>query len=237
MRIGILTCLWGRFDIFEIFAAGITRLSKEFDIVTICVGSEGERSRELCEKHNIKYLGFPNRPLSNKFNAGMEAIQIFSPDYVMVLGSDDLISTPTMQRVYSLCEKGYDVIGFTDVWFYDTIKKQLLYWPGFGYRGDKADALRKGECIGLGRTLSKNLLYKLNWNPWKSGVDKGLDWWMTQKIKKLNITPRTINLRSENLFAVDIKTKDNICSADLYKTIPCGLDDLNIEEAEQIKVL
>lgn len=216
MKIGILTCMWKRPEVFRIFATGLNRLKDEFDIVTLSIGSEGKLSKNLCKEYKINYLEFNNKPLGAKFNAGMSIMKTFRPDYVMVMGSDDLISDKTFKTIYEYCLNGYDMIGFTDLWFYDLITKKLVYWPGYGNRGTKADSARKGEAIGLGRTLSAKILDKLSWQPWRSDINSGLDWWMYQYLKKMKLNKKIFSLKENNLFAVDLKSKENICHSMLY---------------------
>lgn len=237
MKLGVLTCMWKRPEVFEIFATGLNRLKDNFNVITLSVGSEGKESMALCAKYGINYISFYNKPLGSKFNTGMRAMQQFNPDYVMILGSDDLISNAAMKRVLELCAKGHDVVGFTDVWFYDLIQKNLHYWPGYGHRGDKADASRAGEAIGLGRTLSRAILNKMNWQPWKPDVNVGLDWWMTQKLKGLKVIPKTINLKNEGLFAVDLKGKLNICNQVMYTTQKDETDLSKHLSAKEIKMI
>jgi hypothetical protein len=55
MRIAIVTAVWRRHDIFELFAKGIHELEKieGIGIITIVAGSERELSKNLVEKHNF----------------------------------------------------------------------------------------------------------------------------------------------------------------------------------------
>jgi len=208
--------MWRRPEVFRIFAAGVNRLKEKFDIVTLSVGSEGSRSMKLCQEAGINYLEFPNKPLGAKFNAGMYVMKSFDPDYVMIMGSDDLLSTATFEKIHEYCLQGKEMIGFTDLYFFDLYDKKLVYWPGYGNRGTKADNNRKGEAIGLGRTLSRAILTKLNWQPWRSDANSGLDWWMTQRLKILKASPTVFSLKENGLFAVDLKSKENICHSLLY---------------------
>lgn len=216
MKIGILTCMWRRPEVFRMFAAGMNRLKSKFDIITLSVGSEGAQSRQLCQEAGINYLEFPNKPLGAKFNAGMSVMKSFNPDYVMIMGSDDVLSTATFQKIWDYCEKGCDKVGFTDLYFFDLYEQSLVYWPGYGHKGTKADSSRKGEAIGLGRTLSYSILNKMNWHPWKDDINMGLDWCMTQKLKALRTKPIIFSLKENGLFAVDLKSKENICHSILY---------------------
>lgn len=196
IHIGIVTCMWKRHEIFRVFAEGIKRLESKFNITTMVVGSEGKKSRELVEKYGFKYIEHPNLPLGKKFNAGLLALQGTSVDYVMVMGSDDVISSSLVEKYLAHMTKGVDVIGILDMYVYYVKNKKLYYWGGYG-------KIRSGEPIGLARCISRNVLNKLNWKLWDDKLNKSLDFSMWQKIK--GYKRQTINLNISGTFAVDIK--------------------------------
>jgi hypothetical protein len=208
--------MWRRPEVFRIFATGVNRLKSKFDIITLSVGSEHQESLKLCRDFGINYCEYPNKPLGAKFNAGMLAMREFRPDYVTIMGSDDLLSTETFAKIWNYCEQGVEMVGFLDLYFFDLLTGKLVYWPGYGNRGTKADSARKGEAIGLGRTLSARVLDKMSWQPWKSDIDMSLDWYMTQRLKVLRVKPKIFTLKENNLFAVDLKSNENICYTMLY---------------------
>jgi len=212
MKLVVLACMWKRPEIFRLFADGLRRLQDKFDIVPLIVGSEGEASRSLCS--GFWYIEHDNKPLGLKYNAGMLAAQKLNPDYVMGMGSDDFISDDTMAYILECCKEGYDLIGFSDMWMYDTLTDRLGYWKGFTARH------RIGESMGMARTLSKRVLGKMHWMPRHNKANKGLDWTMTQKLKRIPHVTHITSLKEKGLFAVDVKSKENICSFDLYDTTP-----------------
>jgi hypothetical protein len=222
LRIAILSCLWKRPEVTELFAQGLNRLLK-YNVYPLVVGSEGAETQKIAKDYGLMYLERPNFPLGAKFNAGMQALKRMSMDYVMVLGSDDFISDATFEYMAEWCHKGSDLIGFSDIWFYDVKTKTLRYWKGYDVPH------RMGESQGAGRMLSRNILSKLKWSPWQSNANKGLDWTMTQRIKRIPHSRRVFSLKEKGLFAVDVKTDVNICHADLYKT-----EDENLLYLDQI---
>ena len=120
------------------------------------------------------------------------------------------------------------MVGFLDLYFFDLYTGKLVYWPGYGNRGTKVDSDRKGEAIGLGRTLSAKVLDRMHWQPWKADINMSLDWHMTQRLKALRVKPTTFTLKENNLFAVDLKSKENICHSMLYTCEGVTNDTLNI---------
>jgi len=206
MRLGILTCRWKRPEVFELFATGLRRLQDTFGIIPLVVGED----KSYCGGFN--YIEYPNDPLGRKWNAGMQAMRFLKPDYVMLMGSDDFISDDTMRYILDCCALGFDVIGMRDCYFYDAPKDRLGYWAGFTAKH------RIGESMGLCRTISRSVLDQMNWQPWLGKANAGLDWLMTQKLNRIKHTEHIFSLREQGLFAVDYKTKDNICAFNLYDT-------------------
>jgi len=189
--------MWRRPVVFEIYAAGIKRLMDNFGVIPYVVGSEGDVSRERCEKHGFNYIEYPNVPLGAKANACLKAMR-GHVDYVLNLGSDDLISNSLMQRYIKLIEEGYDMVGVKDMYFYERLRNRLIYWEGYTERR------RRGESLGLGRVLSAKLLDTFNWEMWEENINMSMDWSMTQKLKDIT-NKKVISLKETNTFAVDIK--------------------------------
>lgn len=235
MKIGILTAIWQRPKVTDIFAAGIKRLQTEFDIIPVVVGSEGLISQRIAERHNFVYLEHRNKPLSKKFNAGLRAFRQYDVDYIMIMGSDDLISNNLIDAYMPYMEKREKIIGILDLYFFDLYKKNLFYWPGYGFRKDNFH--RRKEPIGLARCFSIDVIEQFKYKLWPDNIDRSLDWHSWNKVKRNKIKPVTINIRDINALAVDLKSDTNICrlsSYDLEKTGHSIFSLLSKEEREMI---
>lgn len=218
MKIGILTAVWKRPEITRIFAEGIKRLQKQFDIVPVVVGSEGETSMSLCHEYGFMYLERPNEPLGHKFNEGLRVFKNIDVDYIMIMGSDDLISNNLIKAYMPFMEKRKDVIGILDIYFYDILEKQLHYLSGYGLKPQ--DKHRKGEPLGLARCIKRDVIERLQWQLWMNGINKGLDWTMTQRLKRIRVRPVVMRLKDIGALAVDLKSRQNICGLGIYRTVP-----------------
>lgn len=203
MNITVVTGVWKRPEVFEMFAKGIKNLG--VDVKVIVSGSEGQRSKKMVERHGFKYIETSNYPLSNKMNHAAKAAK--GSDYVICMGSDDVISTELMQEYLIYMEQGYDFIGLTDLYFYDTVSDKAIYWGGYI---DK----RKGSTIGAGCVISNGLMNKWGWKPWKMGLNKGLDSSMQPRISG---KVAKISLKERGLFALDIKSETNITPFALWQ--------------------
>ncbi|GAX60134.1 glycosyltransferases [Candidatus Scalindua japonica] len=205
IKLIILTTLWKRHHIFKSFINRSKELKKNnnFDIEIVAVGSEGDITKEICETNCIHYLEFKNNPLGKKWNYGLNACKKMKPDYVMILGSDDLISNNLLEAYLPYCQKGYDFLGVMDAYFFDTVSNQCIYWSGYTNH-------RVEESIGAGRLLSHKLLDKSNWKIWDDNLNNCLDRSMMTLINKNIQKKEIISLKKIGAYIVDIKSKFNM---------------------------
>ncbi len=209
MRLAIVTAVWKRPEVFEMFAQGIKMLQFYFqgriEIVCCVAGSEGHQSRSMVEAHhNFFYTEAPNQPLHLKFNQATRLASKLSADYCLMIGSDDIIGKNLMERYYVIMQKGIEYAYLTDCYFFDTVTKKGLYWGGYIAK------FNRGKGAGIGRLISKSALDKINWICWPPGYDRVLDTGFDKQIDRLRISKVEINLRREKLFALDIKSSTNM---------------------------
>jgi len=214
LKIAIITGVWLRHDVFEMFAKGIKHLEKNIkgaELVTIVAGSEGNKSKELVEKHGFHYINIPNQPLAAKMQSTMFMARDIDADYVLCVGSDDIIGLGLMERYIELMHKGVDYFGTVDFYFYNVVSKRASYWGG--YRED----YRKGHLCGAGRCLSKQLLKKMDWLVWTNEYSHLLDTSMQRRLKLAQpYTTELINLKNEGLYGLDIKSEINMTPFELW---------------------
>jgi hypothetical protein len=206
IKVAIVTAVWKRPEIFEIFAKGVKSLiaSCDMDIYTIVAGSEGDVSREMVRKHNFIYTEVPNDPLATKVNKPVLIAGQIGVDYVLCVGSDDIITSDLMHVYAEYMNLGYDYIGVTDFYFYDTASKKAAYWGGY------RDQRRQGHTAGAGRLISSRLMQKWNWNPWEIKDSKVLDNSMQNKLKETPHSLITFSLKEKGVYALDIKSSTNM---------------------------
>lgn len=212
IRVAIVTAVWKRPEIFELFARGIHELKRGIgaEIPVIVAGSEGTKSRKMVEAHGFTYIEVPNDPLATKVNAPMLIAKDAKVDYVLCMGSDDII-TPELFKVYEeYMRQGYDFIGVLDWYFYDTVSRKAAYWGGY------RDERRKGHTCGAGRLLSVRILNLWNWQPWEIKDSKVLDNSMQNKLKTTPHSIATFTLKEKNVLALDIKSSTNMTPFQLW---------------------
>jgi hypothetical protein len=203
-KIAIVTPMFQRHDIFELYIKGVNALHRDgVEIIPCISGSEGKISERLAKKAiNSRYVEVPNMPLSEKVNVALRLGK--DCDYFLNLGSDDVIHPDAFTIYLELIEKGFDFIGVTDFYFFDTLTRQALYWGG--YRED----YRKGCTCGAGRVLSRKFVEDNNWHIWEERDSGRLDTSMQIKINNYDGMSCVFSLKEHRVFGVDIKSEINM---------------------------
>ena len=203
MRVAIVTTMWKRPEIFSVFATQCKYLKDKYgNLELIVTGSEAHVSREQAERYGFTYIEHANKPLGRKQNQSAIRSKDFDVDYIICLGSDDLITESLYERYLEYFSKGFDFIAPLDCYFIDSVSKRSLYWAG--YRGAWL-----GMTCGAGRALSKKLLKKLGWQPWfDDQYSDVLDTGMDKKLETIQHTRFTFYLGKDYL--IDIKSPVNM---------------------------
>ena len=143
MKIHVLTCFFRRRDITKIYLEGIKRLSKDFDIDYTFVSSEPEDTALLQELGYTTNV-FENHPLSDKWQFGLNKALEKKWDYLLIMGSDDLLSN---EGLGLLLNNSYSNKGFGDIMFYNSPTKEWAYMK-----------YEKARLIGAGRLISREAI-------------------------------------------------------------------------------
>ena len=217
----------GRRYVYKFFCQRMQHIQKRFGVETLVVGSEGWDSKGVTEKYGLHYREHPNNPVSDKWNFGMSVMKQdkFNPDYVMILGSDDLVSDSLIEFYLKVIESGgYDIFGIRDSYYFGLNHKRdkfgvCGYWKGYPH----------GGMIGYARVFSKAIMEKVDWRPWISGKNSGLDFSVSQKFKDNGVTgtSKTFSIKEKDFLHIDIKTAGNISS----------MSPLNLEEVDYKELL
>lgn len=180
-KIVCTTAIWKRPPITEIVLKHCNELrdQSKADIELIAVGSRGEKSRRMCEKHGFEYIERPNRPLAQKWADVVHEAKKYDPDAVMRIDSDDLISFNYPQVLYDRMKREkIDVGGICELYFYWTKTGEMAHWidPGKSPNG--------GSIMFM-----DDVLEKYDYRPWPKDCknDSGLDafnrrWWEPEGI-------------------------------------------------------
>lgn len=145
MRLLVFLAVWKRPEITEICFMGIDRLRKNsrFPIEALAVISE-ESMIQLCEKYNIRWTFYKNDPVGEKKNHGLNEAMKFEWDYLLEIGSDDLVKDELLE-LYAPFFGKYDLFGTKDAVIINSA-------DGMCRR------LKSDTTYGLGRCISRKAL-------------------------------------------------------------------------------
>lgn len=154
IKIVIYFAVHRRLEALKVCLAGIERLKRyapeRFQIDTFAVCSAKDESKVL-RKAGVKHIIFPNDPLGAKKNAGLRRALEFEWDYLMELGSDDLLTSDILDLYEPLMQEGKMAFGINSCWFYQVASGKVAY-----FKNDYA--------IGAGRCFKRSLFDKLGDN-------------------------------------------------------------------------
>lgn len=198
-KILIITAIWQRHDLTDIVLSYYGKLAARSGgrLLLLAVGSEGEKSRKLCEKNGWKYIERSNYIISHKLTAVVQEAKNLDFDFMIAIGSDDLISLSLIEfydKVYSR-ESNY-MLGLKDLYLYMMRSKKSYYFPGY----------QSMKTIGAGRCFSRTILDKLNWKPWSDfAIQRGLDSRCSSILLHLGIQERVLRMEVSKGVCIDIK--------------------------------
>lgn len=111
-----------RLEVLKVCLKGIRRLQKydkkRFDIQPFAVCSTEEESNVLLH-FDIPHIIHENQPLGEKKNAGLRAAMTLEWDYLMELGSDDLLKSELLDLYYPMFKRGDLAWGLNSCYFFE----------------------------------------------------------------------------------------------------------------------
>lgn len=207
--IAICIPIWKRYNITKYILDNYRNLMTEFNIIPIIVGSEGELSKNLAE--GLEYVEAPNNPLSDKWNKAFIRAKELDVDACVIAGSDTILTKYLFEEHFEALKQNVDYFGILDAYY--LFQDCLKYWEGYNNE-------RLGEPVGSGRMFSKKLLNKLNWQPYRTGLNKSLDGDITKKIKAISGIKTKI-IKQKGLMLCSLRSETQIT-----KRIPTNCENL-----------
>jgi len=134
----------------------------------IVMGGPSEKACVM--RAGCEFLQVPNRPLGRKYQCGLFWSRMYDPDAVMVLGSDTWLSPEWTAAVVRHMAHGADCCGKLDWHTCRAQPDQPVEILHVGY-----DPVLRNEPVGGGRTYSRRLLDRLDWDLFPIHADSNLD--------------------------------------------------------------
>ncbi len=162
LRAGIAIPIWQRPELTRLTVAWNKKVFEKAGCEVVCVltGSEGDESRQVAIDTESEYIEVPNVPLGAKVNAGVWALRDYAPDFVVSIGSDNLLSRKYAELVLEKLDDNYNVVSNKSCYFHDA-GGDYVYWA-------------KG-VTGVGAVVDYAHLKKLHWKLFDSECLQGLD--------------------------------------------------------------
>ena len=219
MKILFYLAVWKRPEITEICFMGLKRLMKSFNAESLAVISEHSMI-PLCDKYGIKYCVHENMPLGKKKNFGLRQSLNLEWDYVVELGSDDLIKNELIQS-YLPHFGERDYLGVSSLAFINS-RTGACRW------------IKQGSLFGLGRCLSRKVIEQTP--DLYPEINSGLDKKILMRLATLNIFQKSIV--TDKPLTIDIKSDVNIWKYDPMQgekiSFDKVVDGLSTEEVDAI---
>jgi len=153
--LGIITINNGRPQVLRLWCAQIKRLRTEINEYIPAVVVSGEEDKNLCASYGVWHITELNvkDKVSFKWNTAMDYMRGIGADAVTIMGSDDIMSTEFYRKTYEHVEKGIDLIGVINAYFYCS----------YGLDRGKLVKLEGRAMLGIGKTVSSRILDLADW--------------------------------------------------------------------------
>lgn len=221
----VFLAVWKRPEITEICFLGLNRLRKhpDYDINVLAVISE-ESMIPLCESYNVNWVMHENLPLGRKKNFGLKESLKFDWEYLIEIGSDDLLKNEFLD-LYKPYFGKHDVIRMSNFYF---INSEDLECRQFNSQ----------SAFGLGRAIHRRVVEKMG-GIWNDKISHGLDNNSRFTMARNGFLDKRVYC--EKPVAIDIKSQDNIWPFNYLQGVKCDTEEvfegLSNEEIERIKIL
>jgi len=207
----ILLPIWKREKITELCLSNLKRLQKDNNFEVLCVVSE-QWAKIKAFEYGFKHIQAENFPVGNKMNIGIKEALRFEWDYLMNLGSDDIIDERLFELYKPYIEEKRECFGITKCTFVDSRSKEV---KRFDYK----------HLIGAGRMIRRDIVKK--YIPLYPLKDKCLDDGSARNMFGVQFSEIQ---DTEDDLVVDIKSNENIWSFDFFESDKEGFETLNIKD-------
>lgn len=221
MKLGIVMPLWGREQLSRLT---LQRCALETNgdrgCILVAVTDEpinGSQARQC----GFEVVHFPNQPLSDKKNAGVEHLR-GRVDGVIYLGSDDWIISMGPRSFldqYRFALERHPFIGPLDMWYLDLQTGKAGHSKGY-----PKESPRHGEPTGAGRAMTSGVLNRVDWSPRPAGQAQGHDGGMKRKLQAAGISIFGCTQNELGIRLVDIKSQTSTTSYEKLRVEPSDWD-------------
>lgn len=210
MKVLILIPMWKRPEVVSLVFQNLVyfRSMVSWNVAVVAIISpEDPCAKELvtlCKKHSIEMCFFNNDPLGRKMNAGINyAICHYDFDYLMNLGSDDLIHHSIESIYKDYIERKRLLFGLNSLYFIDYKTRKTFFFKCYAF----------GISLGGGRMISRKLIEELKGRDvclYDNDIRRGLDSNSSERMRRWANVEEDVILTNGFPYIVDMKTNTNI---------------------------
>jgi len=220
-KIGIVIPVWERPEVLQVVVKNLEHFVKktyyDFRVCHVLSATDKyfDKNMEIClkAKYDKKIIFANNNYLGHKHNVGIKEL-MKDCDYVMNLGSDNLIHPAIMDLYKPYIDKKEPFFGVNCVYFYEKGEKPFFY-----------SYYNHPHLVGCGRMIHKTVL-KTVFQKFKGlylpAINRGMDTQSEKRINQLGIKPVSIEVGTFPYF-VDIKSETNITPIARIKNYPARI--------------
>lgn len=220
----IYLAVWRRPSITEICFTGIQRLKNhpDYDIRALAVISE-ESMIPLCEKYGVEWVMYKNEPLGEKKNAGLQKAKEIEFDYLMEIGSDDLILNELLDDYKQYLGK-YLFFGVSDAAYIesDTLACRRLI---------------SRSTYGAGRMIHRSVLEKVDWKLWNDHINRGMDNNSVLSLQRKGVMYQRVT-PMEFPGVIDVKSDENLWKFNYFLGVEYDINEIfKMISDEEVKLI
>lgn len=173
--------IWKRPEITKICLQTL----QHFEQGILCIVSRTEDA-ELCRSLDVPFCWYPNEQLGAKWNHGLFISRPMKWDYLVTLGSDDIIK----ESLFDFYKSEQDVLIMDKIHFIEVATGKA--------------SLTTRARVGAGRRISRKIIEKCNYKLWSPEKNRSLDMDSNTTIAKAGFStteirtdPHVVGLKSE----------------------------------------
>lgn len=214
MKTICLIPVFGRHEILK-------KVLKQYEIEVYCIadGKDGV----LCESLGAKVIREKN-DFPAKLQRGLEKLRNIEFDNILMMGSDDLIDRPLIDKMERMTER-YGGVAVINCYFYDLATRFTSIWAGYPAFGH-----RDGEPVGAFRMYTRKALDSIDWKLWSGSGQGGIDKISWDRIAAKNPTIK-IDAILEGHYPIDVKDSESQTDISMFDY----LEFPTVEQAKEVE--
>lgn len=151
----------------EITTKNIKLLKEQTDVPKVIIVCSLQEELEYYKQFQVTVILSENKPLGKKWQSGVNVANKLGANPLIILGSDDILSSGFIKMVLNKLKQGFEFVGCT-AWFSLDVKANKIYSSRYINRNEDYP-------IGSGKVYTKSLLDRIGWKVFDQKADRKLD--------------------------------------------------------------